>query len=945
MVQRDGRKKKSDGSPAPDRIEADDRDALIVKLKERIATLEGELLPAREDLQINQEELEVQAEELEAQNDDLRRNNEELGKLTRILQQREIELSRLAAIVTSSDDAIIGKTLGGFITSWNTGAERMYGYTADEALGHHINFIVPPELSGELQGILQKIGAGLRVDHHETQRVTKDGRRIDTSIAISPIVDPDGEVIGASTIARDITTAKRAEKALKKNQYILAKSQEMARVGNWAWNVQTGEMKGSDENYRLYGYQPHEVRATEEWFMSRVHTDDQDLLREFIRVVRLDGRRGSIDYRIVRQDGTTRYLMTIADKIIRDRAGQIKLIYGITQDITERKQMEEALKEREKQLASRLNAILSPGDVSEKTISEIVDIPSLQEMADALHAMTGVANAIIDLNGAVLVGSGWQDICTKFHRCHPETCKNCIESDLHLSSSVEAGKYAVYKCKNGMWDAVTPIAVNGKHIANLFTGQFFFEDEELDYDHFSRQAEMYGFNKDGYRAALEKVPRHSREKVRNVMDFYTRFSAMVSQLSYSNVQLAGSLIEQKESEQVLQEKMEEIEVQSEEIEVQNEELRANLDELAEKTRSLRESEERFSALADNIPNLAWMANADGGIFWYNRQWYDYTGTTLEEMQGWGWQKVHHPDYVRSVTEEWQARVQAGLPYDNVFPLRGKDGDYRWFLTRVTPIRDEEGKIQRWFGTNTDITVRKRIEEELKEAKAQAELYLDLMGHDISNMHQIALSQLELAQEIIEDDGMLPGENVEMIDTPIETLRRSARLIENVGKLQKLRAGEYRMEPVDLDRVLAEVVEENCVPGNDMAIRFAGSPGCRVKANPLIKEAFMNLVGNAIKHSQGPPRINIDVSRGAENGDSFYRIAIEDNGPGIPDEKKGEIFHRFKRGQTKAKGTGLGLYIVKTLVENFKGRVLVEDRVPGDYSKGSKFIVYLPVAEE
>ena len=145
-----------------------------------------------------------------------------------------------------------------------------------------------------------------------------------------------------------------------------------------------------------------------------------------------------------------------------------------------------------------------------------------------------------------------------------------------------------------------------------------------------------------------------------------------------------------------------------------EELRRSRDEfeqrVQERTKELRESEERFRALADNIPNLAWIANPDGWIFWYNKQWYDYTGTTLEEMQGWGWQKVHHPDYVKAVTEEWSSRIKAGLPYDNIFPLRSKDGNYRWFLTRVTPIKDYQGNIQRWFGTNTDITERKQAED-------------------------------------------------------------------------------------------------------------------------------------------------------------------------------------------------------------------------------------------
>jgi len=155
-----------------------------------------------------------------------------------------------------------------------------------------------------------------------------------------------------------------------------------------------------------------------------------------------------------------------------------------------------------------------------------------------------------------------------------------------------------------------------------------------------------------------------------------------------------------------------------------EELRQSRDELElrvkERTKELKESEERFRALADNIPNLAWMAVADGWIFWYNKQWYEYTGTTLEEMQGWGWQKVHHPDYVKAVTDEWSARIKEGKPYDNIFPLRGKDGQYRWFLTRVTPIKDEQGKIQRWFGTNTDVTDWKQAEKALQVKQEELE---------------------------------------------------------------------------------------------------------------------------------------------------------------------------------------------------------------------------------
>lgn len=118
----------------------------------------------------------------------------------------------------------------------------------------------------------------------------------------------------------------------------------------------------------------------------------------------------------------------------------------------------------------------------------------------------------------------------------------------------------------------------------------------------------------------------------------------------------------------------------------------------------------FQMLADSISQLAWMARPDGHIFWYNKRWFDYTGTTLEEMEGWGWRKVHHPDHVDGVVERITQSFAAGERWEDTFPLLGRDGEYRWFLSRAMPMRGETGEIIRWFGTNTDITEQRRITE-------------------------------------------------------------------------------------------------------------------------------------------------------------------------------------------------------------------------------------------
>ncbi|HMS82791.1 MAG TPA: PAS domain S-box protein [Nitrospira sp.] len=128
--------------------------------------------------------------------------------------------------------------------------------------------------------------------------------------------------------------------------------------------------------------------------------------------------------------------------------------------------------------------------------------------------------------------------------------------------------------------------------------------------------------------------------------------------------------------------------------------------------ALKENEERFRTLADNMSQFAWMADADGSFFWYNRRWFDYTGTTLVDMNGWGWQKVHHPDHLHRVIEKWRQAVETKTVWGDTFPLRAKDGSYRWFLSCAVPIRDGGGNVVRWFGTNTDITELREAEENL-----------------------------------------------------------------------------------------------------------------------------------------------------------------------------------------------------------------------------------------
>jgi ligand-binding sensor protein len=149
-------------------------------------------------------------------------------------------------------------------------------------------------------------------------------------------------------------------------------------------------------------------------------------------------------------------------------------------------------------------------EVEDLEFSEVIDVQAIQSLMDDFYKLAHIPMSLDDIKGKVLVGVGWQDICTKFHRVHPDTCRHCIENSTKLSVGIPPGEYKLFKCKNNMWDMATPIIMGGRHVGNIFSGQFFFDDEPLDYEFFRFQARKYGFNEEEYIAALEKVPHMSR---------------------------------------------------------------------------------------------------------------------------------------------------------------------------------------------------------------------------------------------------------------------------------------------------------------------------------------------------------------------------------------------------------------------------------------------------
>lgn len=218
------------------------------------------------------------------------------------------------------------------------------------------------------------------------------------------------------------------------------------------------------------------------------------------------------------------------------------------------KQAEEALKQSEATIRNKLKAITEPeGDIGTLELSDIIDVEVLQSMMDNFYQLTGMLGAVLDVSGKVLVAVGWQDICTKFHRCNPDTLKNCLESDTILTQDVPEGTFKSYHCKNNMWDIVTPLMVGERHVGNVFMGQYFLEDEVPNVEFFRKQAKKYGFNEQEYLASLDRVPRFSKETVEAGMRFYSKLAGIISTLSFNSIQQSRMLAERKRGEEALRE--------------------------------------------------------------------------------------------------------------------------------------------------------------------------------------------------------------------------------------------------------------------------------------------------------------------------------------------------------------------------------------------------------
>ncbi len=395
--------------------------------------------------------------------------------------------------------------------------------------------------------------------------------------------------------------------------------------------------------------------------------------------------------------------------------------------------------------------------------------------------------------------------------------------------------------------------------------------------------------------------------------------------------------------------------------------------------ALRRSEEEFRALAENLPNLCWMANADGWIYWYNRGWYDYTGTTPADMEGWGWQSVHDPAVLPSVMERWTGCIAAGVPFEMTFPLLGTDGAFRPFLTRIVPLRDADGAITRWFGSNVDISVQQQTEAALRTSedalrrlneqlevrvaaevaareRAQAGLAqaqrLEALGqlaggiaHDFNNVLQAVSGGLSLIGRRADD----PAAVRELARMAEAAAKRGASI---TGRLLSFaRKSELQAMPV-LPAALLDGLLEMLAPtlGASIQIVTSADPDAPslLADRAQLETVLVNLAVNArdAMPDGGTLRIAATVeavgdATPAELGaGSYLRLDLTDTGMGMSAETLARASEPFFTTKPPGQGTGLGLAMARGFAEQSNGGFALRS-APG---QGTTVTLWFPLAD-
>lgn len=448
-------------------------------------------------------------------------------------------------------------------------------------------------------------------------------------------------------------------------------------------------------------------------------------------------------------------------------------------------------------------------------------------------------------------------------------------------------------------------------------------------------------------------------------DQLTWFELSANQMIDGLVISLANIDDKKKAQEKFRENYQELERTKEQYKKLNAELE---EKIKERTAELERSVEEFRFVSDFMPQMVWTTTPDGYHDYFNKRWYDFTGTRFDDVKGEGWNPVLHPDDRQRAFNVWQHSLKTGEPYEIEYRFKACDGTYRWFLGRALPLRDENGKILKWFGTCTDIHDQKMMNDileakvkertrELQKANAELEVsnnellqFASVASHDLKE----PLRKIHMFSNLIKERYLAQMDGAaEYMDRIISASARMTKLINDLLTLTRLSSNSM-IEKVALNHIVDEVISdlELAITERNAKIETGNLPSAEVVSGQM-RQVFQNLISNALKFSKKDvaPKVKI-VSEIVDrcslqakphpNGD-FCRITITDNGIGFDNQYAEKIFTIFQRLHTREQyeGTGIGLAITKKIIEKHNGIIAASSKE----GEGSKFIIVLPLKQK
>ncbi|MEG4503933.1 PAS domain S-box protein [Microcoleus sp. F6_B4] len=917
------------------------------------------------------------------------------------LRDRETHLQLI--LDSAQDYAIFTTDTDGQVTSWNAGAQRLLGYTEAQIVGQDGGIIFTPEDSAARKPEAERhIALTQEKAENERWHVRKDGSRFWGSGLVMPLRDAAGEVQGLLKIMQDKTERRQIEEALRQSENLYRTLADGVPQLMWI-NTADGRLEFCNQHWKTYtGIRPELPLAVP--VLHLFHPDDLPAVVATRTPAIEAGEAYEFECRVRRFDATYRWHLARLVPV-KDRGGQVVQWAGIGIDIDDRKRAEESLAESDRRfrfLAESLPHLIwnvdSAGEIrftNQQKWLEYLGM-SYEEAAqnnwESLVPPSDLAQAFARWQESLITGEVYQvelrlrraaDQMERWHLSRAVPIRDAggeivewigTNTDIHDRKSAQLNEQFLSDLELRLRQRSNPAEMMWEAMHSL--GEYLNADRCM-WHEIDLEADRAIVRQDWHQSDLAstvgtypisdfKTPELKALSVAGqtlvisdtanyphtapLFDNYGAICirALVDVPCLQEGRWVALLL--VTSKVVRHWRPDEVWLMQEVV--------ARLWTVilhARAMQDLHESEARFRALADNIAQLAWMTDATGSIFWYNQRWFDYTGTTLEEMQGWGWQQVHHPEHLDRVVEKFRRCIETGELWEDTFPLRGKDGSYRWFLSRAVPIRDDGGKVLRWCGTNTDITDRKlaaaererllalekAAREEAEQANRVKDEFLAVLSHEL----RTPLNPIVGWTKLLRANVLTPDKQRYALETIERNAKLQTQLIEDLLDVSGILQGKVSLNiaPVDLAGVIGAAIETvrlaAQVKSIQISTQFAPNLGPVLGDAGRLQQVVWNLLSNAVKFTPAGGNIQVVLDR----ADTNAQITVTDTGKGIEPDFLPYVFDYFRQADStmtrKFGGLGLGLAIVRHLVELHGGTVKSDS--PGE-GQGATLTVWIPL---